>query len=72
MLTGIDIEGNELSLNIFLIWSGKLGPVGMESRKKYLTYENLQCWCLKRHIFANDFHNEKMFIPSVKLKWEDQ
>jgi len=27
MLTGIDIEGNELSLNIFLVMSGKLEQV---------------------------------------------
>ena len=37
MLTGIDIEGNELSLNIFLVMSGKLEQVGSDSRKNKLT-----------------------------------
>ena len=31
MLTDIDIEGNELSLNIFLVMSGKLEQVGTDS-----------------------------------------
>lgn len=72
MLTGIDIEDNELSLNIFSrrvrdTWTVRTRQLqsGQTCRKLYL-----QCGCLKRHILANDFHNEKMFIPSVKLKYE--
>ena len=64
MLTGIDIEGNELSLNIFLVMSGKLKQVGPDSRKKETYNVEVSSVIFSPMILTM----RKWVIPSVKLK----